>query len=60
MLCDRCANESEPGEAFDYCPRCGANLCPECMEEGCCGEVPAVSGQSRDVEDEQAWDEQER
>jgi hypothetical protein len=28
----------------DYCGRCGEDRCPQCMEGGCCGRKPALSG----------------
>lgn len=32
----------------DYCAHCSRNLCPACMQRGCCGHVPADSGQEAD------------
>jgi hypothetical protein len=36
---------------IDYCAACGKELCDRCMDEGCCGRVPAASG-LMDAEDE--------
>lgn len=33
----------------DYCAKCGKNLCADCMAKGCCGNVPALSGQEDDA-----------
>lgn len=52
-ICERCGGHDgfiETGafagslHEIDYCAKCGINLCSRCMAEGCCGEVPAVSG----------------
>lgn len=47
--CERCGAmpEGEYG-LHDYCDHCSKNLCPKCMEAGCCGQVPADSGMSED------------
>ncbi len=29
---------------LDYCVECSKDLCDECMKKGCCGNVPAKSG----------------
>jgi hypothetical protein len=43
--CERCgAKVTEPFALFDYCALCDKNLCDDCMQEGCCDEVPALSG----------------
>jgi hypothetical protein len=44
--CSRC-----PYTSFDYCARCQAPLCEECMKAGCCGTAPAVSGVEQDFDD---------
>lgn len=36
---------------FDYCAVCSKDLCPECMAKGCCGNVPALSGEKADNPD---------
>lgn len=41
-------------DLFDYCLTCSKNLCPDCMEKGCCGKVPAESGEEHDFSDEPA------
>jgi uncharacterized protein CbrC (UPF0167 family) len=53
--CERCgARKSPTGEgAHDYCAECGKNLCPACMAEGCCGQVPAESGMKADYGDDE-------
>jgi hypothetical protein len=58
MHCERCGLFPWPAGAdrFDYCGECGANLCAQCMREGCCGSVPALSGMACD----HATDAQER
>jgi len=33
---------------MDYCALCSRNLCSGCMARGCCGAVPALSGNERD------------
>ena len=51
--CERCgAKCRNEYELFDYCAQCGKNLCYECMQEGCCGKVPADSGEKADAGDE--------
>lgn len=61
--CERCG-ASTPGftkdadgkeierDLFDYCAVCQLNLCEKCMAEGCCGNVPAKSGELADYGDE--------
>jgi hypothetical protein len=47
--CERCGSSTE--EAFrlhDYCALCSKQLCNDCMEEGCCGHLPALSGMEVD------------
>lgn len=46
MKCERC--NTTLVELPDYCAECGKNLCDECMDEGCCGCVPAESGSEDD------------
>lgn len=52
--CERCrapepASCSASFELFDFCAECSRNLCPACMELGCCGTTPAVSGIDADA-----------
>lgn len=35
---------------FDYCAVCLRDLCDACMKKGCCGHVPAKSGQEEEGE----------
>lgn len=48
--CERCGEQPDPNgwQLFDYCAKCGRDLCPACMARGCCGESPAESGTSED------------
>lgn len=51
--CERCG--SKPAGKFgllDFCAECSRDLCPKCMEKGCCGHVPAWSGTEKDCADE--------
>ena len=48
MECERCHSQASGYNLFDYCAVCSTNLCPHCMAEGCCGNVPAVSGMEAD------------
>ena len=48
MECEKCKAKPEGYNLFDYCADCLETLCPKCMKDGCCGEVPAVSGMERD------------
>jgi hypothetical protein len=41
---------------FDYCGLCGQTLCDECMAAGCCGQAPAVSGRTQDLDPDPADD----
>jgi hypothetical protein len=54
--CERC-QETIPAWSYalmDYCADCQQSLCEKCMRQGCCGHVPAISGQTIDFEDELA------
>lgn len=54
--CEECGAMPPTGshELLDYCAYCLKDLCPKCMEKGCCGRVPAVSGMEADnAEDEE-------
>jgi len=48
--CERCGKKSDPSsfKLMDYCAECSRDLCDECMEKGCCGNVPAKSGTEAD------------
>lgn len=52
--CERCGAYPRGMELLDYCGVCSNDLCPHCMAEGCCGNVPAVSGEELDNEDLEA------
>lgn len=47
--CERCGAaperdaDGQPG-LLDFCEVCSKDLCPKCMAKGCCGNVPAKSG----------------
>lgn len=44
-ICEGCgAAHPKSYGLWDYCAACGKNLCCACMEKGCCGKVPAASG----------------
>lgn len=47
--CERCGVEAV-GEfgLLDYCAACSRDLCDACMAKGCCGHVPALSGEEAD------------
>jgi len=51
-VCERCGAPPEGGEEgyglLDYCAECSRDLCPKRMEAGCCGHVPAFSGEQQD------------
>jgi hypothetical protein len=34
--------------SIDYCAVCFKDLCPECMQKGHCGNIPALSGRDAD------------
>lgn len=52
--CERCQSEvpASSYELYDYCAHCSKNLCPACMEKGCCGNVPAQGGAEADFPEE--------
>jgi len=56
--CERCGAYPTGMNLLDYCAICSADLCPHCMTEGCCGNVPAVSGTEIDNEDFETEQEQ--
>lgn len=50
--CERCNRQHHnPLGLWDYCASCYKNLCDRCMDQGCCGNVPAESGQDQDCVD---------
>ena len=60
--CERCGSRGErittgpfagSYHSLDYCAVCSKDLCPKCMAEGCCGNVPAKSGQAEDNADDE-------
>lgn len=46
--CSECRTETDSG--LDYCAVCSRDLCLRCMEKGCCGNVPAISGIENDMD----------
>lgn len=50
MQCERCGAGPAGADLFDYCGLCGQTLCAECMAAGCCGQSPAVSGRTQDLD----------
>lgn len=52
MKCERCGTGAKGLNLFDYYATCSKNLCDECMKKGCCGRVPAVSGNETETVDE--------
>lgn len=50
-VCERCGKLPEGWGLHDYCAKCSQDLCINCMEEGCCGQSPAISGAERDDEE---------
>jgi len=51
--CEGCGSEvpAHSYELYDYCAYCSKNLCPACMEKGCCENVPAKSGAEADFDE---------
>lgn len=47
--CERCGKATTGYDLHDYCAACSRNLCDPCMAAGCCGSVPAKSGQDADL-----------
>lgn len=43
-------------ELLDYCAECSRDLCDDCMAKGCCGHVPAISGEQADNDDGETFD----
>lgn len=52
--CERCQALPPGFGLLDYCAICSKDLCKSCMEKGCCGKVPAVSGMKVDFGDDDA------
>lgn len=61
--CERCGAEGEriktgplAGQTMplDYCAGCSKDLCASCMAKGCCGQVPAASGNAADYGEDEA------
>jgi len=52
MKCEKagCRAVTQGYELFDYCTKCGRNLCADHMATGCCGSVPALSGMAESDE----------
>lgn len=48
MNCEKCGKGTTAYQLFDYCSACSKNLCADCMKAGCCGNVPAISGEGSD------------
>jgi hypothetical protein len=57
--CERCGAKADPSsfDLMDYCLSCSKNLCAKCMAKGCCGKVPAESGNAAEYSDEDTGDE---
>ena len=52
MKCERCGANPTGMQLHDYCAQCSRNLCDACMERGCCGEQPAISGEAQEASTE--------
>ncbi len=53
--CERCGASTESAyDLHDYCAVCNKNLCNDCMETGCCGHVPALSGMEIEYSEEES------
>jgi hypothetical protein len=48
MTCEGCGVETVGYDLHDFCAVCSKNLCGKCMEKGCCGHKPALSGSEED------------
>ncbi len=48
LECRKCQRKPEAREVFDYCARCGWELCLSCMKSGHCSFKPAQSGSAYD------------
>lgn len=48
--CERCGKEPVGYDLLDYCAECSRDLCDKCMELGCCGHIPAISGDAEDAQ----------
>ncbi len=47
--CERCGKSPVGYDLLDYCAECSRDLCDACMTLGCCGHVPAISGEMADA-----------
>jgi hypothetical protein len=61
-VCERCGSRGEMittgpfagmYQGLDYCAKCSRDLCSKCMSEGCCGSIPAKSGNEEDNEEDE-------
>ena len=56
--CERCgARPVGEYDLLDYCAFCSQDLCAKCMAQGCCDEVPALSGSADDAANEDGTEE---
>jgi len=55
-VCERCGKAPLGYDLLDYCAECSRDLCDKCMERGCCGHIPAISGEAEDVAEDQPHD----
>lgn len=48
--CENCGYEVSKCSftLLDYCLVCSKTLCDNCMKKGCCGNIPAKSGEDED------------
>ena len=54
-VCSKCGHRAGTAGKFamyDHCDVCKKFLCTECMRNGCCENIPAVSGDLADAERE--------
>jgi hypothetical protein len=52
--CERCNAKAQGAYGIlDYCAHCSKDLCDDCMAKGCCGHVPADSGEKADGSSEE-------
>jgi len=51
--CEKCGAKPQGYDMLDYCAICSKDLCRKCMaEKGCCGHIPALSGEKADFGEE--------
>ncbi len=53
-VCESCGASPAGYQLLDFCAECSRDLCNRCMEAGCCGHVPAISGLADDAEELEA------